>query len=105
MTRYTWRIDHLRKYSSLGEYSDIVYEVGYTCYGENRHGTIRTEYSVGGKLTLPTDSLSNPIAYDNLTEEIVLDWLSPVKTDTENLVEAEITGNDETYIRNLPWRS
>ena len=105
MTRYTWRIDHLRKYSSLGEHSDIVYEVGYTCYGENRHGTIRTEYSLGGKLTLSTDSLSNPISYDDLTEEIVLNWLSPVKTDTENLVEAEITGNDETYIRNLPWRS
>ena len=105
MTRYTWRIDHLRKYSSLGEYSDIVYEVGYTCTGENRHGTIRTEHAVGGKMTLSTDSLSNPIAYDDLTEEIVLSWLSPIKTDTENLVEAEITGNDETYIRNLPWRS
>ena len=105
MTRYTWRIDHLRKYSSLGEHSDIVYEVGYTCIGENRHGTIRTNYSIGGKLTLSTDNLSNPISYGDLTEEIVLDWLSPVKTDTENLVEAEITGNDETYIRNLPWRS
>ena len=104
MTRYTWRIDHLRKYSSLGEYSDIVYEVGYTCTGENRHGTIRTKYVVGGKMTLSTDILSNPIAYDDLTEEIVLSWLSPIKTDTENLVEAEITGNDKTYIRNLPWR-
>ena len=105
MTRYTWRIDHLRKYSSLGEHSDIVYEVGYTCYGENRHGTIRTQYSVGGKLTLSTGGLSNPISYSDLTEEIVLDWLSSIKTDIENLVEAEITGNDETYIRNLPWRS
>ena len=105
MTQYNWRIDHLRKYSSLGEYSNIVYELGYTCIGVNTAGTIRTEYAKGGTLTLSTDSLSNPIAYNDLTEEIVEGWLSPIKSDVEHLVEAEITGNDETYIRNLPWSS
>ena len=75
MTQYNWRIDHLRKYSSLGEHSNIVYELGYTCIGVNTAGTIRTEYAKGGTLTLSTDSLSNPIAYNDLTEEIVEGWL------------------------------
>ena len=103
MTTYTWRIDNLRKFSSLDEHSDVVYEIGYTCTGTNSGGTIRTEFSKQGVYTLSTEELSSPISYNDLTEEIVQGWLNPIKSLVEQSVEAEITGNDQTVITNFPW--
>ena len=103
MTHFEWSIDHLQKYSSLGEHSNIVYSVGYTCVGINTAGTISMEFSTSGNLDLNTENLVDPVAYANLTEDVVLGWLSEIKTTVETKVEGQINGNDETIIKTMPW--
>ena len=105
MTHFEWSIDYLKKYSSLGEHSNIVYVLGYTCIGINTEGTIRTEYGKGGEATLSTDNLSSPIPYEDLTEADVHGWLSGVKSSVENIIEGQINGSDDVEIRNFPWNS
>ena len=103
MTHFNWSIDYLKKYSSLGEHSNIVYSVGYTCAGINTAGTISMEFSTSGNLDLNTENLVDPVAYVNLTEDVVLGWLSEIKTTVETKVEGQINGNDETIIKTMPW--
>ena len=103
MTHFNWSIDYLKKYSSLGEHSNIVYAVGYTCAGINTAGTISMEFSTSGNLDLNTENLVDPVAYANLTEDIVIGWLSGIKSTVENKVEGNINGNDETIIKTMPW--
>ena len=105
MTHFEWSVDYLKKYSSLGEHSNIVYVLGYTCIGINTEGTIRTEYGKGGEATLSTDNLSSPIPYEDLTEADVRGWLSGVKSSVENIIEGQINGSDDVEIRNFPWNS
>ena len=93
----------MQKYSSLGEHSNIVYSVGYTCVGINTAGTISMEFSTSGNLDLNTENLVDPVAYVNLTEDVVLGWLSEIKTTVETKVEGQINGNDETIIKTMPW--
>ena len=38
------------KYSSLGEHSNIVYKVGYTCTGINTSGILTTRLGKGGNI-------------------------------------------------------
>ena len=52
---------------------------------------------------LNTENLVNPIAYADLTEDIVIGWLSGIKSTVENKVEGNINGNDETIIKTMPW--
>ena len=73
MTHFEWRIDYLKKYSSLGEHSNIVYQVGYTCTGINTSGIRTDRYTIIG---LSTESLVSPIAYASLTEDDVQGWVS-----------------------------
>ena len=93
----------MQKYSSLGEHSNIVYNVGYTCTGTNAAGTLSTEQTLSGSLLLSTEDLENPVAYDDLTEDVVIGWLSEIKTTVETKVEGNINGNDETIIKTMPW--
>ena len=71
MTHFNWSIDYLKKYSSLGEHSNIVYSVGYTCTGINTSGILTTRYGEGGSVGLSTAGLESPVAYESLTEDIV----------------------------------
>ena len=103
MTHFEWSIDYLKKFSSLGEYSDIVYEVGWTCTGINTSGIITTRSGQGGAIELPTENLENPVAYESLTEEIVQGWLSSTKPNVESIVEGDINGGDATAIQVMPW--
>mgnify|MGYP001158595237 CR=1 FL=1 len=103
MTHFNWSIVYLQKYSSLGEHSNIVYNVGYTCTGTNTAGTLSTEQTLSGSLLLSTEDLENPVSYDDLTEDIVIGWLSGIKTEIETKIEGNINGNDETLIRTMPW--
>ena len=103
MTHFNWSVIYLQKYSSLGEHNNIVYNVGYTCTGVNAAGTLSTEQTLSGSLNLSTEDLDNPVSYDNLTEDIVIGWLSGIKTSIETKIEGSINGNDETIIKTMPW--
>ena len=103
MTHFNWSIDYLKKYSSLGEHSNIVYTVGYTCTGINTSGILTTKHGEGGSVGLSTVGLENPIAYGSLTEDIVQGWISAIKSDIETKVEANINGGDDTPIEVMPW--
>ena len=103
MTHFNWSIDYLKKYSSLGEHSNIVYSVGYTCTGINTSGILTNKYGAGGSVGLSTENLENPVAYGSLTEEIVQGWLSETKLKVEPIVEGDINGGDATAIQVMPW--
>ena len=103
MTHFNWSIDYLKKYSSLGEHSNIVYSVGYTCTGINTSGILTTRHGEGGSVGLSTENLENPIAYESLTEETVQGWISEIKSDIETKVEANINGGDDTPVEVMPW--
>ena len=103
MTHFEWRIDYLKKYSSLGEHSNIVYQVGYTCTGINTSGILTDRYTFGGSVGLSTESLVSPIAYASLTEDNVQGWVSSVKPEVQSTVEEYINGGDDVEVVNFPW--
>ena len=104
MTQFNWSVDYLKKYSSVDEHSDIVYAVGYNCTGINTSGILTTTYNKIKIVGLNTSGLTAPIAYESLTEDIVVGWLSDeIKRSVEINVEGNINGNDETLIKNFPW--
>ena len=96
MTHFEWSVDYLKKYSSVDEYSDIVYAVGYTC-SINTSGIRTDTYNkikiVGSLLKV----LQNQLHTESLTEDIVIGWLSDeIKVAVEINVEEYINdGNDE----------
>ena len=103
MTHFEWSIDYLKKYSSLGEHSNIVYSVGYTCTGINTSGILTNKYGAGGSVGLSTVGLESPVAYESLTEDIVQGWISEIKSDIETKVEANINGGDDNPVEVMPW--
>ena len=85
-----------KKYSSVDEYSDIVYAVGYNCTGINTSGILTTTYNKIKIVGFSTGGLIEPTPYENLTD-IVIGWLSDeIKVAVEINVEGNINGNDET---------
>lgn len=104
MTQFNWSVDYLKKYSSVDEYSDIVYAVGYNCTGINTSGILTTTYNKIKIVGFSTGGLIEPTPYESLTEDIVIGWLSDeIKVAVEINVEGNINGNDETLIKNFPW--
>lgn len=71
-----WRIYNLKRQSSDG----LVLEVEYACE-MNISGS--ADYSIGKLILTGSPSDSNFIAYDNLTEDTVLGWVtSSINTST-----------------------
>ena len=103
MTHFEWSIDYLKKFSSLGEHSDIVYRVGWSCTGINTSGIITNRYGKGGSVGLSTESLSNPIDYSSLTESDVQGWISHIKPNVQSVIEDRINGGDAAIIETMPW--
>ena len=103
MTHFDWRINYRKKYSSLGEHSNIVYQVGYNCTGINTSGIRTDRYSIGGSIGLSTESLADPIPYASLTEGDVQGWVSSVKPEVQSTIEEYINGGDEVEVVNFPW--
>lgn len=103
MTHFEWNIDFLKKNSSLGEHSNIVYEVGWSCTGINTSGILTTTSGQSGSSRLSTENLENPISYESLTEEIVQGWLSVTKPKVQYVVEGHINGGDASPITVMPW--
>ena len=102
----SWDIKHLKKHSTLGEHSDIVYEIGWICSGINTAGLI-TFHDYDDTITLKTSDLSNPIPYASLTKDVVIGW---VKDNCDvNYIEDYVMGemtiidNDPDKITTLPW--
>jgi len=103
MTHFDWEINYLKKYSTHGEFSDIVYEVGYTCVGINTAGILTSKNSYASSHSLSIDGLENPIAYSSLTEDIVMGWINEAKPAIESAVEGNINGADASPITVMPW--
>ena len=87
-----WRIYNLKRQSSDG----LVLEVEYACE-MNISGS--TDYTIGKLILTGSSSDSNFVSYDNLTENIVLGWVtssidtSIVESDLNNKITNIINGN------------
>lgn len=94
-----WRIYNLKRQSSDG----LVLEVEYGCE-MNISGSV--QYTVGKIELTGSTSDSNFISYDNLTEDIVLGWVtssidtSSIEADLENKITNIING---TYLLGTNW--
>lgn len=83
---HTWEI---REMEQLNDGSGIVVRVGYSV--NSTDGNVSTQS--GGGVQLETENIENFISYEDLTEELVLDWVK------EKL--GENLGNHE--INNASW--
>ena len=109
-THFTWRIDYLKKYrsfdNSITTYNDIVYHVGYTCTGINTSGILTTQSSRGANVGLNTSRVGLdevPVAYSNITEDLVIQWVKGIDTEIESSIDGDIMGGDDTIIEIMPW--
>tara|TARA_Y100000004_G_scaffold93189_1_gene104384 strand:- start:36 stop:368 length:333 start_codon:yes stop_codon:yes gene_type:complete len=69
----SWDINYLKKHTTLGEHSNIVYELEWECQGINTTGIVTFQHFMG-KVNLDTSDLSNPIPYESLTKDVVVGW-------------------------------
>ena len=58
-------------------------------------------------VNLLAEVINNLVSKTNINkseiEDIVIGWLSGIKSTVENKVEGNINGNDETIIKSMPW--
>ena len=104
----SWDINYLKKHTTLGEHSNIVYELEWQCSGINTTGII-TSHHYMGNVTLNTSNISNPIPYESLTKDVVVGWAkSSPDVDPEfieNYIMEEMTVDDPIAdaITTMPW--
>ena len=109
----TWAIESLERTFELNEESNVVTKIHWNCEdsvtiqvdGEDRNIPGR----VSGSQPLDTSDLSDFVAYEDVTEEIVLGWLMDSEEEGfQDVVEAKIAAQIERQINptegsGLPW--
>ena len=109
----TWKIESLERTFELNEESNVVTKIHWNCEdsvtiqvdGEDRNIPGR----VSGSQPLDTSDLSDFVAYEDVTEEIVLGWLMDSEEEGfQDVVEAKIAAQIERQINptegsGLPW--
>ena len=103
MTTITWTITQLDCYPQVGSETDVVVTAHWTCFGTD--GTYNSSVYSTCSLPLPDGEF---IPYDQLTQEIVLDWCwanGVDKAATEAAVQVGIDNqiNPPIVSPPLPW--
>lgn len=69
---YSYQIHELKAAPTVGDLEKVITEVRYAYIGTDENG-ITSSYP--GRTVLPTPDLANFIPIDELTEELVIEWL------------------------------
>lgn len=105
--KVTWAVNKMKRDASTGGILSVYWECRVS---DDIHADCVS--SAGGKLDLVPDATSaNFVAYDDLTEDLVLSWVhahlgehevSSIEADRASKVEAQIL-RKETVAIGLPW--
>ena len=85
---YIWNTQEIEVYNNYEEQVDVVYKVNYSITKTDNNGNAETLFKVAN---INTSSLDNFIAYEDLTSEIVIDWIkADLETDGVTALENEV---------------
>lgn len=110
---YTWKITGLKKLNSI-ELNDIIIQTYWSCTGTDEDGVEGTFIGATPFAPEKVDS-DNFTLYENLTEELVLNWIKDEVRDSPRNYWDHINGQimkqintqkasvDELREDNLPW--
>lgn len=106
--KYSWKIKEIIKKDISGK-KDVIFKVFWEKTGIDKKGNIGTAY---GATLLNIDDLdyNEFVDYENLTEEIILDWILLTISETHDkrlntriLNDIEKTTNPSTKVSEFPW--
>jgi hypothetical protein len=102
---YILKIERLERYPELDGKQNVVFSAYWRFIATNGKTTVST----CGVQKIETDDLSRFISYDQLKEDVVVDWVksSMVKnnvklSDMETMLDAEIAEIEQPKIENVP---
>lgn len=68
----TWKISNVKVYNTLDGNSDVIYLVNYNVTATGNGGA----YALSKEATIDTSSITDFVPFADLTEEIVLGWVT-----------------------------
>jgi hypothetical protein len=68
----TWKINNVKVYNTLDNNSDVIYLVNYNVTATGSGGS----YALSKEATIDTSSITDFVPFPDLTEEIVLGWIT-----------------------------
>jgi hypothetical protein len=69
----TWNLKNVQVYNTLDGNSDVIYLVNYNVTATDGNGNV---YTLSKEATIDTSSITDFIPFADLTEEIVLGWVT-----------------------------
>lgn len=104
-THFSWGVLSLKKYSQINENQNIVYQVKWRVTGICTIGAETKTAHEEGWVSLDTN-VENPIPYDNLDSNTVIEWAKTSLTNIgvvgyENIVIKKL--NSDSYESTPPW--
>ena len=68
----TWNLNNVKVYNTLDGNSDVIYLVNYNVTATANGGS----YALFKEATIDTSSITDFVPFEDLTEEIVLGWVT-----------------------------
>lgn len=104
---YTWKIDHLDTALTENDLQKVVKSCRWTVTAKDDSDPAVTT-STYGYSTFESPSTETFVAYDNLTEQTVLDWVWSSGTDKEKVqqeldVQLDLIKNPPVKVLRNPW--
>lgn len=105
---YTWQIKSLKK-TNGASLSDVIVGTNWECKGTDENGHTGV-FNGATPFELSSVDSENFVSYENLTEEIVLDWIKGVVVGTywdhvqmQIIRQIDLKKNPVVEVSNLPW--
>lgn len=104
MTTFTWKVTNLQHYRSYQGQENVVFKVFWSCIGEETVGEETYQSSWNSKSLLEIDLNESFTAFDQLTEEQVLNWVwgKVNKTEIEINVQTDLDNQKAPLILDHP---
>lgn len=101
-TTFEWKVNRMTVYEQIGGYSNVVNKIYYSCTASDAE----ISKTLTGICELDLDSTEPFIAYENLTEAEVLNWVWSHGVD-QLAIEAELDAaihQPSLVVLPLPWQ-
>ena len=102
---YKLKIERLERYPLMDGKENVVFAAHWRLFATNGKTTV----SIAGSQKIETDDLSRFVAYESLTENMVVDWVKAAMvkanvklSDMESMLDAEIADIETPKIENVP---
>lgn len=102
---YKLQIERLERYPLMDGKENVVFAAHWRFFATNGKTTV----SIAGSQKIETDDLSRFVVYENLTEDMVVDWVKAAMvkanvklSDMESMLDAEIADIETPKIENVP---